>query len=217
MKISVIIGDDHRMIREGLTALLHRENDIEVVGEANNGADLIQLTRKLQPNVVITDLSMPIMNGLEVISRLCAEPLPSKFLCLSATDQPQKVIAALDAGASGYVLKGNSFEELARAIRRVMANQIFLSGELVGAVMQNYRKPQTPPSDLIILPRLTPREREVAQLISEGYSTQAIADRLFVSIKTIGTHREHIFSKLGIQSVAELTRYMIREELTKPV
>lgn len=213
MGIRVIIGDDHGIVREGLVALLQREADIEVIGTARNGSELLQLARKLSPDVVITDLSMPQLNGIEVITRLCAEPLPCKLLCLSVHNEPTKVLGALQAGAAGYVLKENSYEELARGIRRVMANQVFLSGELVGMVVQSCRSP-IPTQEAIKLPQLTAREREVAQLFSEGLSTQAIAQRLHLSAKTISTHREHIFSKLDIQSVAELTRYAIREGIS---
>jgi DNA-binding NarL/FixJ family response regulator len=213
MNIRVIIGDDHSIVREGLVALLQRESDIEVVGTAKNGAELLQLARTLRPDVVITDLSMPVLNGMEVIVRLCAEPLPCRLLCLSVHAEPGMVLAALQAGATGYVLKENSYEELARGIRRVMANQMFLSGELVGMVVHSCRT-AIPSAEAIRLPRLTPREREVAQLFSEGQTTQAIAHRLHLSAKTIATHREHIFSKLDIQSVAELTRYVIREGIS---
>ncbi|MBV8659995.1 MAG: response regulator transcription factor [Burkholderiales bacterium] len=216
MKIRVVLGDDHGIVREGLVALLQREPDIEVIAEARDGAQLIQLARQLKPDVVITDLSMPILNGMEVITRLSAEALPCKLLCLSVHDQAEKVVAALDAGASGYVLKDNSYEELARGIRRVMANQIYLSGELIGTVMHSCRQP-TAHYEAIKLPRLTAREREVAQLFSEGQTTQAIANRLHLSTKTIATHREHIFSKLGIQTIAELTRYVVREGLSSPL
>ncbi|GAB3255474.1 response regulator transcription factor [Chitinimonas naiadis] len=213
MTIRVIIGDDHGIVREGLVALLQRETDIEVIAQAANGSELLQLARSLKPDVVITDLSMPILNGMEVITRLSSEPLPCKLLCLSVHDDIQHVVDALNAGAAGYVLKDNSYEELARGIRRVMANQTYLSGELIGSVMQAYRSP-TQVHELIKLPKLTSREREVAQLFSEGQSTQAIADRLHLSTKTIATHRENIFKKLGIHTIAELTRYAVREGLS---
>jgi len=124
-------------------------------------------------------------------------------------------VEALNAGAAGYVLKDNSYEELARGIRRVMANQTYLSGELIGSVMQAYRSPSHV-HEPIKLPRLSPREREVAQLFSEGHTTQAIAQRLHLSAKTIATHRENIFRKLGIHTIAELTRYVMREGMNSP-
>jgi DNA-binding NarL/FixJ family response regulator len=211
-KIRVILGDDHGIVREGLVALLQLEEDIQVIGEAQNGAELLQLVRKLKPDVVVVDISMPILNGIEVVTRLSADPLPCKLLCLTMHKETHKVVAALDAGASGYVIKDSSHKELVRAIRSVMANQVFLSGELIGTVLQHCRHPTALPATFAV-PRLTNREREVAQLLSEGHSTKAIARRLYVSAKTIATHREHIFEKLGIHSIAELTRYIVEEGL----
>ncbi|TDR82784.1 response regulator [Paludibacterium purpuratum] len=213
MTIRVILADDHAILREGLSALIEREPDIQVLAQAKNGMELLQLARTHQPDVVVTDLNMPIMNGLEVIRRLSAEALPCKLLCLSVNDRPQCVVEALDAGAAGYVLKDNSFEELVRGIRRVMANQIYLSGELVGGVMQACRNPAAA-VEALRLPQLSTRERQVAQLFAEGHGTQAIAKRLFISAKTVASHRENIFKKLGIQTIAELTRYALREGLS---
>ncbi|WP_047238786.1 response regulator transcription factor [Chromobacterium subtsugae] len=210
MTIRIIVGDDHALLREGLAALLQRETDMEVQAQAANGAELLQLARQLQPDVVIADINMPLLNGVEVAARLRAESLPCKTLCLSASDRPQTVRAALDAGAAGYVLKENAYAELARGIRRVMANQIFLSGELVaGLVHPSFAGALE--AEQIKLPQLSPRERQVTQLFAEGYSTQAIAAQLHLSPKTVATHREHIFRKLGIGSIAELTRYVLRE------
>ncbi|SFZ79544.1 response regulator [Chitinimonas taiwanensis] len=213
MTIRLILADDHAVVREGLIALLQRERDIEVMAQARNGMELLQLARTLKPDVVVTDIGMPIMNGLEAIRRLSSEALPCKLLCLSVSDRPQEVMAALDAGAAGYVLKDNSFDELARGIRRVMANQIYLSGELIGSVMHACRSPAAA-REVIKLPQLTPRERQIAQLFAEGHSTQAIAKRLFLSAKTVASHREHLFKKLDIHSIAELTRYALREGLS---
>ncbi|WP_349743015.1 response regulator transcription factor [Roseateles cavernae] len=210
MTIRVIVADDHRIVREGLVALLQREDDIEVIAEARDGMELVRQARELQPDVVLVDLSMPRMNGVEAIRRIRAEPLRCKLLCLSVHEQPQQVLAALEAGASGYVLKENSFDELARGVRRVMADQIYLSGELVGLVLQGGRRP----AEAGELARLTPREREMVQLLSEGYTAQQIAQQLHLSAKTVATHREHVFAKLQIQGIAELTRFALREGLS---
>ncbi|MCU7372588.1 response regulator transcription factor [Paucibacter sp. O1-1] len=210
MTIRVIVADDHRIVREGLVALLQREDDIEVIAEARDGMELVRQARELQPDVVLIDLSMPRMNGVEAIRRIRAEPLRCKLLCLSVHEQPQQVLAALEAGASGYVLKENSFDELARGVRRVMADQIYLSGELVGLVLQGSRRP----AEAGELARLTPREREMVQLLSEGYTAQQIAQQLHLSAKTVATHREHVFAKLQIQGIAELTRFALREGLS---
>jgi len=214
MRIRIVLGDNHAMVREGLIALLQRESDMEVLAQARNGLELVQLARSLKPDVVIADMAMPILNGLEVIRRLSGEATPCKLLCLSVNDGLQQVMAALEAGAAGYVLKENPYEELVRGIRRVMANQIFLSGELIGSVIHASRAPAPAAAETIRLPQLTTRERQIAQLFAEGYTTNDIAGMLFLSAKTIATHRENMFRKLGIHSIAELTRYAIREGLS---
>jgi DNA-binding NarL/FixJ family response regulator len=212
MSIRVVVADDHAMIREGLVSLLQREVDIEVLAQARDGMELFNLVCSMRPDLAILDVGMPVLNGIEVIRRLRAEEIPCKLLCLSVNNQHRDVIAALDAGASGYVLKENSYDELSRAIRRVMANQIYLSGELVGSVLNAFRRPvRTEEASRLTL--LSPRERQIAQLFAEGHSTKAIAGMLFLSDKTIASHRENTFRKLGIRSIAELTRYAMREGL----
>jgi DNA-binding NarL/FixJ family response regulator len=207
MRIRVIVADDHHCVREGLVALLERESDIEVVAQARDGMELVRLAREWQPDVLLVDLFMPCMNGLEAIRRLRSEPLACRSLCLSMHSDPRQVQAALDAGASGFVLKENSFDELARGVRRVHAGQTFLSGELVGQVLAQGGATQAVDPHL---QRLTPRERQMVQLLSEGFSTQQIADHLNVSAKTVATHREHVFAKLQIQGIAQLTRFALR-------
>jgi DNA-binding NarL/FixJ family response regulator len=212
MSIRIVFGEDHQMIRESLLELLRREPGFDVQAHADNGFDLVQLAREHQPDVVVTDISMPLLNGIEAIRRIGQAVGSCRILCLSASNQPQQVLAALNAGASGYILKENSFAELARGIRRVMTNQIVLSEDLVGAVLHASHEPETGRAAQASL--LTPREREVTQLLSEGYSTQEVAARLHVSAKTVATHREHVFQKLKISSIAELTRYAVRQGLS---
>jgi DNA-binding NarL/FixJ family response regulator len=211
MKIRIIVADDHHCVREGLVALLDRESDIEVVAQARDGMELVRLAREWQPDVLLVDLFMPCMNGLEAIRRLRSEPLACRSLCLSMQSDPRHVQAALDAGASGFVLKDNSFDELARGVRRVHAGQLFLSGELLGQVLSNGGAAPAPDPTLH---RLTPRERQTVQLLAEGFSTQQIADQLHVSAKTVATHREHVFAKLQIQGIAQLTRFALRAGLS---
>lgn len=213
MTIRVVVADDHAMIREGLIALLQRETDIEVLAQARDGMELYNVVHTVRPDIAILDIGMPTLNGIEVIRRLRADEIPCKLLCLSVNNQREDVIAALDAGASGYVLKENSYEELTRAIRRVMVDQIYLSGELLGGVLDARRK-VTRADDAARLPVLTQRERQIAQLFAEGHSTKTIARMLFLSDKTIASHRENTFRKLGLRNIAELTRYAIREGLT---
>ena len=213
MHIRVALADDHRVVRDGLGALLARESDMEVVGTAADGVEAVRLARDLQPDVMVTDVSMPGLNGLEAIRRIHTEQPRVRMLCLSMHDDSRMVLAVLNAGAAGYVLKESSGEELAQAIRRVMADRVYLSPELVTVVVDEMRsqnqRPAAQPADA-----LTPRERELVQLISEGYSSSDIAERLHVSVKTVATHREHVMHKLHVGSAAELTRYALREGLT---
>ncbi|OWQ84389.1 hypothetical protein CDN99_24140 [Roseateles aquatilis] len=208
--IRVIVADDHVLVREGLVALLEREIDLEVVAQARDGLELFRLARDHQPDLLLIDMAMPVMNGLEALRRIRAEALPCKAICLAVEALPRQVVSALDAGAQGYVLKENSFDELVRGVRRVMQDQIFLSGELLQGTLAGMRQD---PRELP-LAQLTAREREMVQLFSEGYSAQQIADQLHVSAKTVATHREHVYAKLRIQSIAELTRFALREGLS---
>jgi len=217
MTTRVIVADDHHIVREGLVALLQRERDIQVLAHASDGMQLVRLAREQDPDVVLVDVSMPHMNGIEAMRRLRAEPLRCKMICLSAHAEPHQVAQALDAGASGYILKESAFSELVRGIRRVMANQVFLSGELAGDLLQGRLQTTRTPNRSTnhgLANRLTPREREMVQLFSEGYSAQEIATQLHLSVKTVATHREHVFAKLQIHGIAELTRFALREGLS---
>jgi DNA-binding NarL/FixJ family response regulator len=210
--IRVLLADDHRIVREGLGALLRQEADFDLVGQAEDGLSAVRMVRTLQPDVVVTDLSMPGLNGVEAIRRIHKDEPAVKVLCLSVHDESALVLSVIDAGAAGYVLKDASFDELVCAIRQVMTDRIYLSPALVGIFVQQYRTRETQPP--VAESPLTAREREVVQLLSEGYSSNEIAERLHVSAKTVATHREHVLAKLNIRSIAELTRYAIREGLT---
>jgi len=220
MKIRVILAEEHHIVREGLMALLQREQDFDVVAQARDGMELVRLAREHDPDVVLVDVVMPRMNGIEAMRRLRAEPLRCKMICLSAHAEPHYVGRALEAGADGYVLKGSTFAELARGIRRVMGNHLFLSGELAGDLLQGRLQTTKASSARSKGPlygpvtRLTPRERQMVQLLSEGYSAQQIALQLHLSAKTVATHREHVFTKLQIQGIAELTRFALREGIS---
>jgi DNA-binding NarL/FixJ family response regulator len=215
MRTRIVLADDHRILREGLAALLAQQPDLEVVGQAQDGAELARLVRQLKPDVAVTDFSMPGLNGLEAIRRIRTDEPQVKMLCLSVHVENRLVLSVLNAGAAGYVVKDCSFDELARAVRQVAAGQIYLSPQLVGIVVQEWRNRQAggaAAQDASAV--LTPREREMVQLFSEGHSTNDIAERLYVSAKTVATHRQHILQKLRIASMAELTRYALREGLS---
>jgi DNA-binding NarL/FixJ family response regulator len=211
-KINILLADDHRIMRDGLCALLKTEPDIEVVGEADNGREAVEMSRKLKPTVVVMDMSMPGLNGVEATRQILALHDNVKVLALSMYTDKRFVIGALSAGASGYVLKDCAFEELVRAIHAIVMNRAYLSPSIADVVVESYRHSQPPPNQSLLV--LTPREREVLQLITEGTSMKKIASILHVSTKTVETHRQHIMKKLSIHSVADLTKYAIREGLT---
>ncbi len=212
MSIRIILADDHRIMREGLAAMLREEPDFEIVAHAGDGSELVRLSRELQPDIVITDVSMPALNGIEAIRRILDDAPRVKLLCLSVHDERPLVAAVMDAGAAGYLLKDCAFEELLRAVRTVLANQVYISPGIAGVLVQDYRD-RGAGAQKSAFSELTAREREVVQLIAEGHSTKEIAGRLHLSAKTVGTHREHIMAKLGVSGTAELTRYAIREGL----
>jgi len=213
MTTRILLADDHQIFREGLASLLDRQPEMEVIQQASDGLQAVSFTRDLNPDVVVMDLTMPGMNGIEA-TRLIANEVPEvKVLCLSVHGDTQFISAVLDAGASGYLLKDCAFEELVTAIHTVMGNQIYLSPGIAGTLVDDYkaRRPESVPS---AFSQLTEREREIVQLLAEGQSTKEIAERLCLSVKTVGTHREHLMAKLHVHSLAQLTKYAIREGLT---
>jgi len=213
VSIRVVLADDHRIIREGLRALLEQEQDIQLVAEAETGREAVQLARKLTPHVLVMDLAMPDLNGIEATRQVVKESPQVKVLGLSMHTDKRFILGMLEAGASGYLLKDCAFEEFVNAVRSVAAGGMYLSPRIAGAVVRERLMPAAAP---VSTPggALTPREREIVQLIAEGRCTKEIADLLSVSVKTVETHRQHIMAKLNINSVAELTKFAIREGLT---
>jgi len=213
MGIKIILADDHKIIREGLRALLEKEQDMEVVGEANDGVTTVRLTKKLSPNIVIMDIGMPDMNGIDATRQIIAETEGVKVIALSMHSDRRFVLQMLKAGASGYLLKDSAFEELTLAIKTVMAGQPYLSPKITDVVIKEYII-SMPKNEETVFTKITTREREVLQLLAEGKTTKQIASFLNVSVKTIETHRQQIMDKLDIHSIAELTKYAIREGIT---
>lgn len=213
MGIRIILADDHKIMREGLKALLEKQQDIEVVAEADNGLEVIRLTKKIKPDIVIMDIGMPELNGIEATRQIAADVPGVKVIALSMHSDKRFVIEMLKVGASGYLLKDSASEELTSAIRAVAANKPYLSPKITDVVIKDYLSTlsKTEPSAFTVL---TAREREVLQLLSEGKTTKQIAFALNVSVKTIETHRQQMMEKLNLRSIAELTKYAIREGLT---
>jgi len=211
--IRIIIADDHQIVRQGLRVLLEKEPDMEVVGEAEDGQTTVSLTKKLHPHVVLMDIKMPDLNGIEATRQILSELPDVKIIALSMYPDQRFVMNMLKSGARGYLLKDSAFEELAQAIRLVMANKTYLC-PLVTEVVVKDLVTLNPSSTQTALVVLTSREREVLRLLAEGKRTSQIAQLLEISVKTVDTHRQQIIHKLGIRSLAELTKYAIREGLT---
>jgi len=213
MSIRILLADDHKITRQGLRSLLDKQSDMEVVAEAEEGRTTVRLVRELLPDVVIMDVSMPDLNGVEAARQITREFGNVRIVALSMHSDSLFVTEMLKSGASGYLLKDCAFEELARAIRTVVAGKTYLSPSISGVVVDDYLH-RLLKADFSGLDVLTSREREVLQLLAEGKSTKQIALKLHISGKTVETHRRQIMNKLDIHTVAELTKYAIRKGLT---
>ena len=213
MTIRILIADDHKIVRDGLRSLLESRADCTVVGEASDGREAVELARKLDPDVVVIDVAMPELNGIDATSKLVNQAQNVKVVALSMHSDRNFVAGMLQAGASAYLRKESAFDEIARAIDAVMEGKVFLGDGIAGVVVEDYRE-LIARSGLNESIPLTAREREVLQLIAEGYKTAEIANMLHLSVKTIETHRRQIMEKLDLRSVPELTKYAIRHGLT---
>lgn len=214
MAVRIIIADDHTLMRQGLRALIAAQPDMEVIAEAGDGRTAVSLARNLGADVIIMDISMPDMNGIEATRQITAEHPATKVIGLSMHSDRRFVAQVLRSGASGYLLKDCAFDELTRAVQAVTAGQTYLSPGIAGPVIEDYLRRVGEADRVEGNSPLSEREREVLQLLAEGRSTKQIAGMLQVSGKTVETHRRRIMEKLGIFSVAELTKYAIREGLT---
>jgi DNA-binding NarL/FixJ family response regulator len=215
MNIRIILAEDHKITREGLVNMIKYQPGMEVVGEAGNGREAIRLAREYTPDLVIMDVTMPGLNGIDATRTITSSSKNINVIALSMYSDKQFVQGMMQAGASGYLLKDCAFDELVQAIRAVFKGDTYLSPGIAGIVVEDYvnrlSKPASSASSI-----LTKREREVLQLISEGESTKHIATKLAISVKTVETHRRQMMGKIGIRTVAGLTKYAIREGLTSP-
>lgn len=214
MRTLLILADDHAIMREGLKSLFQKEMDIDVVAETGNGLDTIKKASELRPHVIVMDVAMPDMNGIEATRRIIDNHHHIKIIALSAHANKQFIREMLKAGASAYVLKNRAYEELVTAVREVMKGKKYLSPDIARGVIDDYIELSSEISDNPAFVTLTTREREVLQQIAEGHSTKEIAGCLGVSVKTVETHRANVMEKLDLHSVAELTKYAIREGVT---
>ena len=213
MAIRVLLADDHQLFRQGMRSMLASDAGIEVIGEAASGRSAVELARQLVPDVIVMDISMPDLNGIDATRRIKERSPGIQVLALSAHADRRFVAGILAAGAAGYILKDSAFEELCRAIHTVAGKQVYLSPAVAGGVVEASLG-LTPANGASGAAVLTSRQREVLQLLAEGLNAKRIAARLHVSVKTVETHRAQTMKKLGCQGVAELTKYAIREGLT---
>ena len=211
--ISVILVDDHVIMRDGLRQLLEVESDIEVIGEADNGRDAVKLALQKNPSIVIMDIAMSGMNGIEATRQINIANPKIKIIALSMHSERQIVVGILRAGASGYLLKDSTSIELVDAIRTVHLGRKYLSQKISDIVLQEISDVKKDTNEIGV-DLLTNRECEILQLISEGNSTKNIAEVLFISPKTVESHRANIMEKLNIHNIPELTKYAIRAGLT---
>lgn len=213
MKLKVLLADDHRLFRDGLRTLLKQHDELEVVGETVDGPETVQAVMKLKPDIILMDISMPNLNGIDATRKILADRPTVKVIMLSMHSDQRYVIESLRAGATGYLLKDCAVDELMAAILMVAKDQIYLARSIAKVILRDYinliaSKPGS------VFSTLSAREREVLQLLAEGKSTKEISSQLQVSVKTVETHRKQIMDKLNIHSIAQLTKYAIREGLT---
>ena len=213
METRILVVDNHRVVREALCSLLSSEDDMEIVGQAEDGRTAITLAQELQPDVIIIETAMPNLNGIEATRKIVHDLPGVKVIALSAHSDRRSVCEMLKAGASGYLPKTCGFRELVSAIRNVVSDRTYLSSQISSLVVTEYLQHTADPGGSAYSV-LTEREREVLQLIAEGRSTKVIARDLHVSPKTIEWHRSQLMKKLRIESVAELVKYAISEGLT---
>jgi DNA-binding NarL/FixJ family response regulator len=212
-KIKLLVADDHKIFRQGIKKLLEDESDLQVVGEASDGRDAVKKATELKPDVILMDIAMANLNGLEA-TRQIKKQLPSaKVIMVTMHKNEEYVLQSFQAGASGFILKEGAVEELVSAIRSIHSDKSFLSPSISKTLIDAYmRKMETgkteTPFDL-----LTDREREVLQLIAEGYTNREVAKSLFISVKTVEAHRAHIMQKLNIHDIAKLVKYAIQKGL----
>lgn len=213
MTVRILLADDHKILRDGLRLLIQKEPDMEVVDEADNGRSAVELSRTLTPDVVIMDVRLPGLSGIDATRQIVTDNPDIMVVALSMHSDNQFVTGMFSAGARGYLLKDSAFEELAVAVRTTVSGQTYLSPEIASTVVNGFLN-RAPTNSSNVAYVLTPREREVLTLVADGNNTRQVAEQLKVSAKTVETHRRNLMEKLSIHSIAELTKFAIREGLT---
>lgn len=214
MSITIFLADDHAMFREGIRLLLDTQKDMEVVGEAGNGRDAVRQAVKLSPNIVLMDISMPELNGIEAAGQIMEACPATKIIILSMYSTAEHIFRALKTGVKGYILKESAGADIIKAIRTVLAGKQYVSEAVSDVIMMDYLKVRNLMSEQSPLERLSPREREILQLLVEGKSNAKIAETLFLSQKTVETYRSHLMQKLGITDLPGLVKFAIQHGLT---
>lgn len=209
MTIKILLADDHKILRDGLRTVIEKHAHLQVTGEASNGREAIHLCRKLRPDVVIMDVAMEGLNGMEATGRILQESPEIKIIGLSMHSNKRFILGMFKAGAFGYLLKDSDSDELIKAIETVMANKKYISQDISGTILQELISP-TENQDI----ELSPREKEILQLLAEGKSSKEIAGILFLSSKTVDAHRKNIMDKLNLHTLPDLTKYAVRTGLT---
>jgi DNA-binding NarL/FixJ family response regulator len=212
--MKIILVDDHKMVREGLREMLRSMPDVEVIAEAADGREGVRLAKMLSPDVVVMDIDMPGLSGFEATRQITANGNGAKVIALTASSSANAARQMLSAGASAFVVKAAAFRDFHDALKAVRAGTVYFSPGLADSVLRELAR--TNGNGSTALSRLTARERETLRLLAEGYATKEIAAKLALSIKTIETHRKNLMDKLDMHTVAQLTKYAIREGITSP-
>jgi two-component system response regulator NreC len=212
-KIRIVVADDHAIVRDGICALLSRAGDMEVVGEAGNGIEATELVKQLNPDVILMDIAMPVLSGLEATRRICKEMPETRVLALTQYDDKEYVFPLIQAGALGFVSKTSASSELTSAIRYVHRGESYLSPSVAKLMVEDYQHGAAMQAESDPYEQLTDRERDVLKLVAEGYTTREIANILVISPKTVEGHKSSLMAKLNVHNRIELVKYALRRGL----
>ena len=212
--LRILVADDHEIVRRGLVSLLNSHAGWEICAEAKDGRQAVEKSKALKPDVVVLDIGMPNLNGLEATRQMLRDNPHARVLILTITDADEIVRAVLDAGARGFVLKSDAVRDLLTAVEALQSNKTFFTSRVAEMVLGGYLGRNRPPTEgEVALPTLTPREREIVQLLAEGMSTKEVASHFNLSVKTAETHRSNIMRKLNLHSISELVLYAVRNNM----